>query len=286
MNAINTELSMNFKNEHLQKATEKILSIYQNAAKYAEEKNREIAKTLAEVAAKKSYTQDGFKSVSDYANSTFGISKQNAYALASAGKFYNDSKTDDTLRSLSPSKLAAVASVDKKDLENAVKEGKITAQSTQKELKELASTLNRAVSKKVTVVVDRYTAKAHASWLDRSTVEALSVPRIEQDWDSFFTNVLQFKHPALAEAGILADVEIVKLSKGYARPDAKKATLTRKLYLTDTDSIVVTFYTYTAPKATIQPPKPKYTREEILAMLAECEAEEAGEAAESTNTDK
>lgn len=64
-------------------------------------------------------------------------------------------------------------------------------------------------------------------------------------------------------------VEIIKLPKGKVAPDDNKATLNRRLYLNRSFSIVVEFLTYTPPKPSKKAPTPKYTREELQAMLAQ-----------------
>lgn len=150
-----------FANEHLQKATDRILSIYVNAAKYADEKNQEIAKILGEVLVKKSYTDDGFKSVADYAKTIFGINYQNAYALANAGKVYNDPKAPIELKKFSPSKLAAIAAVDETVVLKSIESGEITSNTTQKELKEYATSHSTKEDKPRKKKEKNYVAKLH-----------------------------------------------------------------------------------------------------------------------------
>lgn len=130
-----------FENKDLNKATQAIIKIYKDAAHYADQKNQEIAKILGTVLETKCYEQDGFKSVAEYAEFTFGIKKRNAYALASAGSIYNDNDIPLALKKLSPSKLAEVAKLDKDELKKAVNDGHINENSTQAELRDYASTV-------------------------------------------------------------------------------------------------------------------------------------------------
>lgn len=160
MTTISTERPK-FVNEHLQKATDRILSIYVSAAKYADEKNQEIAKILGEVLVKKSYTDDGFKSVADYAKTIFGINYQNAYALANAGKVYNDPKAPIELKKFSPSKLAAIAAVDETVVLKSIESGEITSNTTQKELKEYATSHSTEQEKPRKKKEKVYVAKLH-----------------------------------------------------------------------------------------------------------------------------
>ena len=64
--------------------------------------------------------------------------------------------------------------------------------------------------------------------------------------------------------------EVIKLPKTTTpnNPDAKKATVERRLFTSDNFSLVVEFYTV-KPEPT--PAKPKFTKEQLLAMLAEFE---------------
>lgn len=127
-----------FQDPRLQKATAKILSIYHDAAKYADKKNREIAKILAAVKEEKSYEVDGFSSVGDYAGKVFGISSVNAYKLATAGAVYNNPDAPEIMKQFSPSKLAELSRVPEEALKLAIDSQVITPETTQKELREFA----------------------------------------------------------------------------------------------------------------------------------------------------
>lgn len=127
-----------FQDPRLQKATARILSIYHDAAKYADRKNREIAKILATVKDEKSYEADGFSSVGDYAGKVFGISSVNAYKLATAGAVYNNPDAPEIMKQFSPSKLAELSRVPEEALKSAIDSQVITPDTTQKELREFA----------------------------------------------------------------------------------------------------------------------------------------------------
>lgn len=137
-----------FKRKELNDATAKIANIgVANAAM-----SRELATTLASVKLYKWYTDDGFNSVADYAEKTFGIKKANAYQLALVGeRFYliGEPREDEPdiledLRELadkvSPSKLAEIAKLTDKELETLLDEHDVDelAAFTQKELRGLA----------------------------------------------------------------------------------------------------------------------------------------------------
>lgn len=263
--------NITYKDERLQEATMRIAAIYQNAVRYAADKNREISKILSEVAAQKSYVKDGFKSVADYANTTFGIARQKAYALASAGKIYNDEKAPHELKQFSPFNLAALSSLPAETVRKSVENGEISKETTQKDLKSYVqrvksnSSYNPDDPKNVSTneVVNLYIAKPHLSLMNEHMIEEMKVQKTIEDWDEYFINM----------AGSFQDnephqvVEIIKLPKSN-----NKSVSLRKLYLTPTYSIVVEFIK-PAPKKkdSISNKKPivEYSVEELEAMLKE-----------------
>lgn len=258
-----------FKSAALNEATAKIAAIYANAAKYADAKNREIAVVLAKVAEEKSYVDDGFKSVADYAAKTFGIARQNAYALATAGKVYNDDSIDPAIKAFSPSKIPEIASLPADVLANAISSGEITPDTTQKALREFAKAhkADKADNSADAIVIDTYEATVCMSAIPAAFAE-LDLPRTLDEWDEYFCNAV-----AIMTGDDTDNIEQVKLPKGYARMDAKKPTVNRKLYFNRFMSVVVEFYVY-KPKAQIVDARPKYTIEELQAMLAAAQAEQ------------
>lgn len=259
MSDLNTNLP-DFQDKHLLKATKQIISIYQDAANYATTKNHEIAKILGEVAEKKSYEKDGFNSVADYAYQTFGIARQNAYALANAGKVYNDDSKHAELHAMTPSKLAELANVDEKTLTEALNNGKIDHNTTQKELRDFANAAKKSVDGENPVIVDEYTARVCS--IDGHTV---TEQRTLEEWDTFFTECVK------NETGNPM-VEIVKLPKGTIDPNSKKPNINRRLYFNREYSIVVEFFKYAPPKST-KKATPKFTKDELTKMLAEIDKE-------------
>lgn len=257
-----------FKDERLAKATQRITAIYTDAAKYADTKNREIAKILGDVADKKAYEADGFKSVADYASTVFGIARQNAYALANAGKVYNDKSAHPELQAMSPSKLAELAAVDNKTVTAALEAGKINHDTTQKALREFADKAKADKESEKPVVLDTFTARPCVPMLSDEQKDTFAATKTLDEWDDWFTDYVSHVSPDYM-------VEIIKLPKGNVDPAAKKHTVNRRLYFNRGFSIVVEFYTYkpAAPKAA-KPGAQKFTKEQLLAMLAEMEAGE------------
>lgn len=266
-----------FKDERLAKATQSISAIYTDAAKYAEEKNREIAKILSDVALKKSYERDGFTSVADYAQTIFGIGRQNAYALASAGKVYNDPKANPELKAMTPSNLAEIVKMDTKVVEKALADGTINRNTTQKALRALCKSSKYASqSDKAQEVLDMFTVRPTVDDPTDAQMEEFSTPRTMPDWDKYFCDQIRTKY------GELEPVELIFLPKAKVKPEDKKATVQRTLYTNSVCAIVVNFYKYAPTRKTTRPAtsKPTYTLEQLRAMLAEAEANQV---ADSTN---
>lgn len=246
------------KDERLAKATQRIMAIYADAAKYASAKNREISKILADVADKKSYEADGFTSVADYAYKIFGIARQNAYSLANAGKIYNDKDSHPELLAMSPSKLAELATVEPTIINAALNDGTISHNSTQRDLREFANATKDHPDEPV--VLDRYTAIPFFP-VPEDQQELMSSPRTMDEWDEYFTEYLA------NITGLKSHIEIINLPKGRVTPDVEKATVPRHLYVNVYGSIVVSFYKYAVRKSRNNTAKHILTREELLAML-------------------
>ena len=255
------ETARKFKDTRLAQATKRIAEIYMDAAKFVDTKNREIASILAEVMEAKSYEKDGFKSVGDYAKEVFGINRQNAYSLAAAGKVYNDKNAPAALKSMTPSKLAEVAKVPAETLKKAIEDGKITADTTQKDLREFAAATT-AKSDKVEVL-NKYTARPCILNVSERDADTYAAERTLPEWEDFFIDVMQSLSPSRTP-------EIIKIPKTTTldNPDAKKATVERRLFTSDNFSMVVEFY---IAKPELKATKPKFTKEQLLAMLAELE---------------
>lgn len=258
-----TTAARKFKDERLTKATQRITAIYTDAFKYADTKNREIAKILGDVADKKAYEADGFKSVADYAYTVFGIARQNAYALANAGKVYNDKSAHAELQAMSPSKLAELAAVDTKVVNAALEAGEITHDTTQKALREFADKAKSDKEGEKPAVLDSFTARPCIHTLSEEQSDTFASGKLLDDWDDWFTSYVANVSPD-------SPVEIIKLPKAKVTPGSKKPTVNRRLYLNREYSIVVEFYKYTAPKAA-KPTAPKFTREQLQNMLTELE---------------
>lgn len=272
MNTSNTLLAITyqprtFTNPALNKATERIAKLYLDAKNYAEDKNRTLASILAEVKVKELYKDDGFSSVADYAEATFGIKRANAYTLASAGEVYNDKTASENIRSLTPSKLFEVINVPREELEKDMADGVITSSTTQKDLRDYAN--QKKQSNEKPVVLDRFTAYPWTRDLSMEMVDFFSLPRTMGEWEE---GIKQFVRPENKKDD---DVEVIKLPKAIypgATENDKTPTLPRLMFhcAGEWAYLVVSFEKYKAPKskATGKKPKGAMTQEQLHDLLA------------------
>lgn len=254
----------NFISADLNAYTDKILAIYANASKYAEQKNREIACILGDIADKKAYEEDGFKSVAEYANTIFGIKKDHAYALSRAGKVYNDPQASPILKAMSPSKINELDAVQPEKVAEAIDKGLINSETTQAELRAFAKD-NKERNKEKPVVLKLYNAFPCLPNTPEVLITTLSESRIIEDWDRIFLDYVDKVSEVIHEA------EVINLPKAKVKPDDKKATVLRKLYISRSYSIAVEFFEEKPVDVSkkVTKFKGKFTKEELMAMLAE-----------------
>ena len=130
--------TFNFKSAALNAYSRQIAEIGAEMAS----KNIQIAKILGKIMTEEAYKEDGFTSVQEYAEKVFGIKKASAYQLANVGKrFYNsDSETARKVADmLPPANLAELKNMSDEDIDKEVKAGNITPETTQKQLRNIAS---------------------------------------------------------------------------------------------------------------------------------------------------
>lgn len=274
MNTSNTLLAItyqphNFINPALNKATERIAKLYLDAKNYAEDKNRTLASILADVKVKELYKDDGFSSVADYAEATFGIKRANAYTLAAAGEVYNDKTSSENIRSLSPSKLFEVINVPRAELEKDMADGVITSSTTQKDLREYATKKKEAAGDGRSVVLDRFTAYPWTRELTVEMVEFFAPPRTMGEWEE---GIKKFVRPDYKNDD---EVEVIKLPKTVypgATENGKTPNLPRLMFhcAGEWPYLVVSFEKYKAPKVKSAGKKNKgaMTEEQLRDLLS------------------
>lgn len=266
-----------FKNPALAQATQEIVDIYEGAVAYASEKNKMVAAILGRVATERSYVEDGFTSVADYAGKIFNIKRQNAYNYAAAGKLYNDDSINVAIQDFSHSKAAELAGVDRDTLNADLMSGKIKPDMTQKQLRSYAETAKQrerdadelaieeeAKEEETEIkVLDMYTAEMCLNYrpIDE-VVNDCSMPRIMDDWHNYFESYVE------NVSGSDWPIERVKLPKGKATKDAKKPTVERFLYMNHRYSLVVEYRKY-VEKVQVQPKQVnELTADELIGRLS------------------
>lgn len=159
LSTANAPAKFTFKNAKLNELSGKIAAqtdamnkLYNDTKKRAEAINSALAPIFGELLVSKCYTDDGFKSVADYAEATFGIGKSMAYMLARVGKeFYNEgaeltAKARDTL---TVSKLGELTGVDRVAIAKAIDEGKLSKDSSLQDCREFANAHRKPGKEKV-----------------------------------------------------------------------------------------------------------------------------------------
>lgn len=269
---INKDMTtFSFKNKKLNEISAKIAK----AGADMSSKNKEIAKLLGTVKKDKLYTDDGFKSVSEYAEKTFGIAKSLAYQLANVGeRFYLvDSETAKKAAALlPPSNLAEIAGMTDEDIQKEMDKGSIKSTSTQKELRETAKKAKEAAEKASKTaskarVIPQYEADAtifRMEGADRIHFDKADIPTIEK---------------AVKERINLDGAQ----SKVFVREGKYEKEYHRGItvWLTLTGVVVLNYGLATKPPKASKPAEKVYTVEELTAMLEAAKAAEASKAAKA-----
>lgn len=136
----NAPVKFSFKNAKLNEISGKIAmqtssmnALYNEAKDRAEAINKALAPLFGELLSSKCYVDDGFKSVADYAEKTFGMGKSMAYMLARVGKEYHNEGgkyTAKAVETLSTSKLNELTGVDRVAVAKAIDSGELSAESS------------------------------------------------------------------------------------------------------------------------------------------------------------
>lgn len=222
---------LTLKSPELNKATDAIVARFESyrketagliakTNKATENAGRDIGRILADVESKQAYKVDGFTSVPKYAEAVLGLPTSTASALLRYGAMLNDPDIPDAIKALPWSVYDAGKSAGKQALIEGVKNGEITENSTQKDLKAFAAKVNADKPKKAKVlpkwnVCDLYSGKTYSGILEGEVDDAIR--------------------------GVYGDIEIVKLPA----VEGEDAPTMRKLYITSNVAIIMHFFKYT-----------------------------------------
>ena len=140
LSSTNAPTKFSFKNAKLNEISAKIAeqsaamnSVYNAAKEGAETVNKALAPLFGELLKTKCFKDDGFKSVADYAEQTFGMSKSMAYMLARVGEQFYIDNSDCTVKAretLSTSKLAELTNTDRVAIAKAIDSGELSSDSS------------------------------------------------------------------------------------------------------------------------------------------------------------
>lgn len=201
-----------FKNAKLNELSGKIAqqtaainALYNDAKDKAERINQQLAPIFGELLSTKCYKDDGFKSVADYAEQTFGMGKSMAYMLARVGKEFYGENADfmkDVRAKLSTAKLAELTGVDRVQLAKDVQSGAVNEQTTLQQCREYATTHQKKNPSKPKVL-PTYTVKRMG--MDEPLAENV----LKEDMYKEVANYIVYGKWADSEANVL--FESIKL---------------------------------------------------------------------------
>lgn len=139
------QTAFSFKNADLNKFSANIAKIAIDSVS----RNIELAKIFGRILETECYKEDGFSSVADFAEKTFGIKKASAYQLANVGRRFFNSDTETAKKAVQllngkTGNLAEIVNMSDEQIEQAITEKRITADSTQKDLRDTANSVKPA----------------------------------------------------------------------------------------------------------------------------------------------
>lgn len=187
--------------------------------KATESAGRDIGKLLAEVESSGCYKVDGFTTVPKYAEAVLGMPVSTASALLRYGAMLNDKDMPEVVKALPWSNYDAVKSAGKDAIIKGVESGEITANSTQRELKDYAAKVNAAKPKKSKVlprfnVTNLYSGKSYIGITEAEVDDSLRQ--------------------------VYGDIEVVKLPS----VDGEGSPVLRKLYIAPDSAIIMHFFKF------------------------------------------
>lgn len=167
ISSVSTPAKFNFKNAKLNEISAKIAeqsaamnSVYNAAKEGAEAVNKALAPLFGELLTTKCFKDDGFKSVADYAEQTFGMSKSMAYMLARVGEQFYNTDNDYTRKAretLSTSKLAELTGTDRVAIAKAIDDGELASDTPLASCRDFATAHKAPGKEKVVQTYDLYT---------------------------------------------------------------------------------------------------------------------------------
>ena len=197
-NAIIIRSDNQFKSKALNTATAGLAKAFRNI----ENGRKDACAILAKVERNKSYKEDGFESLAEYAE-TIGLNKSLAHKMENAGRLIisENEKIKNFAENVDFSKLAILSSADEKDIEKAIDDGKLTAETTASKVKEIKAEMKPKNGKEK--VEPEYTFKGIFVGGATGAVSHIDETGITQDFvnDWFLDTVFEVKRIVVKEEG-------------------------------------------------------------------------------------
>ena len=158
-------LITSFKNAELAKATKELEAINLKGAKLFNSTKEQVnalniekAKVYGRILDTACYKEDGFKSLQEYAEKVFGDKKASAYSLATVGNRFLNKELPEAIKPTIKAivdngvfNASELASMTNEQIEEAIKAEKLSVNGTQKQFRELATSV-----KPVKVINEKY----------------------------------------------------------------------------------------------------------------------------------
>lgn len=183
ISTVSTPAKFSFKNAKLNEISAKIAeqsavmnSVYNAAKEGAETVNKALAPLFGELLTTKCFKDDGFKSVADYAEQTFGMSKSMAYMLARVGEQFYNTDNDYTRKAretLSTSKLAELTGTDRVAIAKAIDDGELASDTPLAICRDFATSHKTPGKEKVIPIFDLYAVHPSISGGKVKTAESV-----------------------------------------------------------------------------------------------------------------
>ena len=209
----NAPAKFSFKNEQLNKLSSSIAEqtaamnkLYNDTKQRAEAINSALAPIFGELLSSKCYKDDGFASVADYAERTFGIGKSMAYMLARVGKEYYNAKgavAKAARETLTVSKLGELTGVDLLEVGKALDSGELSSQSSLAECRRFAETHKKPDKEKVVPMFNLYVVHPSISGGFREVAKRVTkddFPALVGNETGISSDTLHFVNVAIGES--------------------------------------------------------------------------------------
>lgn len=233
--------------------------LYSKASEEAEAINRRKAVILATIERNALYKDDGHKNFSQFTKA-LGIDGANTNALKNVGLVYIDDNAPAELKELTPHKLQAVLGAYNRNPETVKADAVngVLADKTQDDLRAYANGVQADENHPMkATVAPRFELYRHGE-SDPIKVNG-SILHTREEWENWLTS---------------NGDELVKLPNGKVSADAKKATVQRVVVIGTSTCAVYKFRSETERNANgeVKTTHPKFTKDQLLAMLAAMES--------------